>query len=208
MPTEPTILQAEYTVVASRVMVSAQGERAKITLWDYAVEADGTYWLWPAAGTDEPGAMVHCGDDVRAGRPRSEGYGGACLTFPTRDGPVVLQGPWHSNTDALFERTGVDLRDKHKTWGVIGLNRRHDRAYNTVVVGVVHLDPPGGVVGRYDRIKTLAQQLADQFDRPMMCHMRSAGGGSEGFETPTGWDQQRIKAFFQPPAVGATRGGL
>ncbi len=43
-----------------------------------------------------------------------EGFGGRTLEFTLEDGTKhKVKGPWHSNTNSLFERTGIDLRSKN-----------------------------------------------------------------------------------------------
>ena len=60
-------------------------------------------WIVPHSGN--PNAIfVH--------DPQNEdGFGGALVTFTLVDGREVrFRGPWHSNPDSLYERTGIDLR--------------------------------------------------------------------------------------------------
>src|ERR1700749_4176133 len=135
-------------VTGRETMVSAVGQQSAVEMWDYAKEEEGvTYWFWPSVH-DEAGAMVHVGSIMAA--TRSDGYGGRTLDFPTKDGIIKIQGPWHSNTDSLYERTGVDLRDKHCTWGAISLKRGME-GNDSVLLDVVYVDADGGVVGTFDR---------------------------------------------------------
>ncbi len=203
-PTTDTIRrQSVLGIIAERIdvsepyrMVSALGEQASVELWNYTIDAEGTHWFWPASHP-EPGAMVHCGSPVFAGK-RSDGFGGATLTFNTADGPIPIQGPWHSNTNALFERTGVDLRDKHLTYGVIGTGRESTPTHNTVITGVVHADPKEGVLGTFDRIKEKAQQLANEHEQPFYYYSKSRGGSSCGPVYPSKWTPTQIRQFHHP----------
>lgn len=174
-------------------MVSGQGQQVFVEMWDYIIDNEQMYWFWPTLH-DEPGAMVHCGSII-AGH-RSEGYGGSMLKFPTKDGVISIQGPWHSNTDALFEKTGIDLRDKHRTVGAIALARAYE-GNETVFMNVVYLDPDEGVIGTFDRIGALAQQMSDANDTPLYCYRRSAGGSSNGPVYPTGWSSERKREFHR-----------
>jgi hypothetical protein len=178
---EPQIIRKEVNIY-ERGMVSGVGQQQDILLWDYVQESDGTYWLWPAEHL-EPGSMVHCGDVVRAGRKRSEGYGGRTMQFPTKDGVVELQGPWHSNTDALYERTGVDLRNKHWTWGVVGLERDYS-GRQEIYRDILYEDPPTGLVGDFDRVEHIAQHLANELGITVYCYRQSRGGSSSGSVHP------------------------
>lgn len=176
-------------------MISGRAEQASVKLWNYTKDADGVYWFWPAEHP-EPGAMVHCGSPIIAGR-KSDGYGGAIMAFRTADGNINIQGPWHSNTDALFERTGVDLRDKHLTYGVVGTGRDTTTDFHTVITGVVHADPKDGVLGTFERINVIAQELADREDRPFYYYRKSHGGSSCGPVYPTGWTDEQKRNYHQ-----------
>ena len=187
-----TIIADQIDVSQPYRMISGQAEQASVELWNYVIDPEGTHWFWPAKHA-EPGAMVHCGSPVIAGK-RSNGYGGATLKFNTPDGVIPIQGPWHSNTDALFEKTGIDLRDKHLTYGVIGTGREHPN-HRTVITGVVHADPEGGVLGHFDRITAKAQELADEHQQPFYYYTRSRGGSSCGPIYPTGWTHEQRNAF-------------
>lgn len=176
-------------------MVSGVGQQSAVQMWDYVKEKDGvTYWFWPSVH-DEAGAMVHVGS-IMVGI-RSEGYGGRTLDFPTKGGVVKIQGPWHSNTDALYERTGVDLRDKHRTTGVVAL-KRGTEGYETTLLDVVYVDPDGGVVGKFNRIQELAQQMSDESDKVLFYYRRSLGGSSCGPVYPSQWDDQKKREYFYP----------
>lgn len=178
-------------------MVSGLGQQASIPLWDYVLEADAedsVYWFWPSQH-DEPGAMVHVGG-IYAGK-RSDGYGGRTLDFPTKDGVIKIQGPWHSNTDALYERTGVDLRDKHRTIGVIAL-RRGMEGNDSVLLDVVYADPDGGLVGTFDRIRDLAEKMATEANTVLFYYRKSSSGSSCGPVYPTGWTENQKRDYFNP----------
>lgn len=187
------IVAREYRLEDHYRMISAIGEQQQITLWDYTTDKKGTYWLWPVEHKEQ-GSMVHCGD-IRAGQ-RSEGYGGRVMNFPTKDGVIKIQGPWHSNSDALFEATGIDLRDKHLTWGLIALKRESERN-SYVFKDVLHLDPDGGVLGRFERIDELAQKFANSLDKPVAYYMRSHGGSSCGYKYPDGWNKDEINNYWK-----------
>ena len=186
------LIQDRIDVTEPYRMISARAEQAAVKLWNYVIDADGTHWFWPH-DHPEPGAMVHCGSPVMAGK-RSDGYGGATLNFSTPDGVIPIQGPWHTNTNALFEKTGVDLRDRHLTYGVVGTGREYENN-RTIITGLVHADPPEGVLGRFERIETLAQELADRECRPFYYFRRSRGGSSCGLVYPTGWTCEQNDAF-------------
>jgi len=115
------------------------------------------------------------------------------MRFPTKDGDILIQGPWHSNTDALYKATGKDLRDKHLTWGVISKGRKYLSDHRTVMVDVLHIDPTWGVVGMFERIDNLAQAFADERDEVVYYYCQSHGGSSCGPVYPTGKSPHKLK---------------
>jgi len=78
----------------------------------------------------------HCPSDTK-----SDGFGGATLTFPlVGGGEYVAKGPWHGNSDSLFRDTGVDVRDKCLTFVVLA--KGCDWTYGrTIMRDVVYRDP-------------------------------------------------------------------
>jgi hypothetical protein len=157
-------------------MISAHGEQAAIELWE-TVERDGTRWFWPADHST-PGEHVH----VYA--CPSDGYGGAVLRFRCKDATYECKGPFHSNTDALFAATGVDLRDKHRTWGVVA-QRREWEGLDEILHSILHEDPPEGVIGTFNRVDEIAQKLADERREVLAVYSQSRGGSSSGWAYPT-----------------------
>ena len=150
-------------------------------------DRSGNIWLWPV-NSDSPAEQVHV---HRPADTRSEGYGGATLHFLLEDGTTyAAKGPWHSNADAMFMATGIDLRNTHWTFGCIALDRTV-RSYTTtclaytVMLNVVYLDKEP-VLGNFNRIKNLAQDWADAFSHPVMYYSQSRGGSSNGPVYPTG----------------------
>jgi hypothetical protein len=113
--------------------------------------------------------------------PRSEGFYGRTIEFlldtdrhPEAVHPAV--GPWHSNADALFDRTGIDLRDRHRTYGAIALEKTMT-TYETRLHGILHLDS-AVTVGRFSRLEDLAHDWQRRLGRPVTVYRESAGGSS------------------------------
>jgi len=91
-----------------------------------------------------------------------------------------LRGPWHTNSDALYENTGVDLRDKHLTFVVIGKGRkthRTRRGWVDKITEVLYQDDKP-IVGEFDRGKKLAQSMVNKLKQTVYCYTRSQGGSS------------------------------
>lgn len=108
----------------------------------------------------EPGAM--------------RGFGGRQLIFALEQGGVYsADGPWHSNGNALFKDTGLDIRDLHMT-----------RVVLTAQDGTViyHEDEP--LLGPFDRGEQLARALARVRREPVQVYSSNAGGSSTKWIKP------------------------
>lgn len=119
----------------------------------------------------------------------SDGFAGRTLSFKLVDGCTLkLTGPWHSNADALFTDTGVDVRDKYLTQGIVALDRQYeDNDYHKPYIysDVIHYDK-SPVIGCFNRIETLAQEFANSTDKIVFYAFISSGGGSSGSLKPSG----------------------
>jgi len=174
------VLGGEFVSNRPYQMISAQGEDVQ-PKYNIHIGKDKRIWL---VTTDQDPDHI-----IVQGGPGSQGYGGADLVFTLANGvdKITLHGPWHSNTDSLFKQTGIDLRAKIVTWGVIGRGRefRPANAYSSdsVITDLVYFDkePMPGV---YNRIQNLAKEMSDAEGIPLYYHMCSYGGGSTG---PVNW---------------------
>lgn len=175
---------------------------------NFAVGKSGRAWLWRPG---EP-SFVYCTDRAEwsyTGR----GFGGAHLPLRLTDAGAreyemvcdhkacggdhskfVLYGGWHSNSGALLDETGVDLTQLFVTWGCVSLAVHYNTGVSAWVpatqCGILHVDPPEGGVGDFDRIKHIAERFADEFQRPVYYYSSSTGGASAGPVLPDGWQHQ------------------
>lgn len=137
-------------------------------------------WLVP---TNNDPSLIH----VDMQNPNSDGYGGRVLRFPLEDGMVhEAKGPWNSNADALYRETGIDLRDKHKTYGIIAFGRENSDGPHWMIhdyIDVVHLDSEP-TLGEFGRIEKMAQKIANESGRRVFYQVKTAGGGSAGSKDP------------------------
>jgi len=105
----------------------------------------------------------------------SRGMAGAIIPFTTIDGKIILLfGPWHSNTDTLYARTGVDLRDQHITRGLVALKRdwtQNDFEYS----GILYLDKEG-TAGKYHRILEIGKRFAQELSETVFVFTQTNGG--------------------------------
>ncbi len=118
----------------------------------------------------------------------SKGYAGSILSFDLDTGDTYeVKGPWNSNPEALFQDTKIDLRNKHKTYGIIALKRNSPPKgsfhMNYTYEDVLYLDKQK-IEGTFNRIDDLAQKFADKLDTRVFYQVVTAGGGCAGSQTP------------------------
>ena len=155
-------------------MISGQGEAVKNEYLTFTDKNNRT-WLY----TDAPNA----GENIYVSNPdnkRGEGFGGATLEMPLKNGGTFsLRGGWHSNSDSLFAHTGIDLREKHYTYVVIGKGRSYTDRGETVIEDVLyHDDEP--TIGAFNRGDVLAKQIASELQCEVFLYSGNRGGSSCG----------------------------
>lgn len=105
------------------------------------------------------------------------------------------QGPWSSNTDALFKDTGYDIRNRIRTWGCLSLAR--DWATNSsnqaIMKNLIYFDPEPQY-GTYSRIVDMAKAKAKELRRPIYFYMTSYGGSSSGVEGYNEYSQNNLRS--------------
>lgn len=182
------VLGGEFVSSRPYTQIAAQSEDVQ-PRYNIHIGKDKRIWL---VTTDQDPDHI-----IVQGGPGSQGYGGADLVFTLANGvdKITLHGPWHSNPYSLFEQTGIDLRTKIISWGVIGrgLQFRAANSYSSdsVITDLVYFDkaPTQGV---YDRIQNLAKEMSDAEGIPLYYHMRTYGGSSTG---PVNW---KLKGTTKP----------
>ena len=119
----------------------------------------------------------------------SNGMGGSTFAFKLANGDVdTIQGPWNTNTDALFKHTGVDLRDKHMMRYIISNNPivgdrcMYAREYTTDDM-IEMVDDPEPMNFYYP--KERAKYWADKLNKSVYLYWGSLGGSSNGMIKPS-----------------------
>jgi hypothetical protein len=108
-----------------------------------------------------------------------EGFGGATLKMPLVDGSIFeLHGGWHSNSDALFADTGIDVRDKYRTFVVLAMDKEYVKGTDSQYrfKDVVYRDA-APVIGRFNRYK----ELINQYPEARVYYSSSHGGNLSGW---------------------------
>lgn len=173
----PVILAGPIEFSIYQPMHSASGEAAQYR-YRLATGKDGRRWVY----ADAPNAADQVWVD---GGPRSEGSGGRTLTFELADGgAVALQGPWKTSADGLFTATGVDIRDRYTTRGIVALERERGRVYGPDIYReIIHYDE-GPLVGTFDRVRDIARAAANVHGVRVSVGVISQGGGFGGWADP------------------------
>jgi len=134
----------------------------------------GRIWLY--AIQDNPADNIYV-----SGGKNSDGFGGRTLSFTLEDGTIEeLKAPWHTNSDDLYSNTGVDLRDKHLTFVVVGKGRKTYRTrqgWVDKIIEVLYQDEKP-TIGEFDRGEKLAQPIANKLKQTIYCYSQSQGGSS------------------------------
>lgn len=152
-------------------MISGQHE-AQVRRYHKHVTPTGRVWL--VADQEAAAENVYVHDPSERG-DKWRGFGGATLTFPLIDGTeYVAKAPWHSNADALFAETGVDLRDKHFTFVVLAMSCEWIEARTTFVDVVYQDEKP--ILGSFNRYKDLIKQ----YPQAQFYYSESSGGSCSG----------------------------
>lgn len=126
------------------------------------------------------GDIPNCASQIYVkGCKDSNGFNGQTLKFELVDGTILeWKGPWHSNSDSFFRDTGVDIRDKHYTFGCVAVGRKYE-GWEVVFRGILHIDKEP-TLGTYNRIETLANNYTTELGIPLYYYSRSEGGSTSG----------------------------
>jgi hypothetical protein len=129
--------------------------------------------------------------------PHSKGYGGRMLTFPLEDGTTYeAKGPWHTNPHALLDDTGVDIRDRHRTYGCVALDMKYGKHGEGVYTKLIHVDREP-ILGTFDRLENMARAEADKRGHPIAVCSISSGGSQQGWEYPGETDPREWKQWHK-----------
>lgn len=165
-------------------MTSGQGE-AVARRYHKHLSKDGKVTYLVPDGQDNAGDNIYCSNPDNA---PGNGFGGALLHMAlVGGGEFILNGGWHTNSDDLFKATGVDIRNKHWSFTVIGKEIEWNYWKSDVIKDVLYIDPPGGVIdfvpyGDHPKAKELANQLQDK----VYCHVETNGGSHSSYIFPDG----------------------
>jgi len=141
------------------------------------VGKSGKTWLVPAV-TRYPNRGDHLYVTSYADpNEKGTGFGGAVLFMPMMDGTEFeLKGGWHSRSVDLLNDTGIDTMNQHLTYGAVGLHHTGDMW----IYGLLYADTTPKI-GRFDRIQTIAKQIATERGERVRYGVLSLGGSVSGW---------------------------
>lgn len=169
------IILKEYRVL-SRGMVCGRSE-AEQRKYNLRIGKSGKRWLIADQINEADNIYVE-------GNKNSDGFGGRTLDFTLVSGEIIsLKGPWHSNSDSLYLDTEYDCRDKHYTCGVVALNRESDWRKGDKYIDILYKDE-GYTLGEFNRIKKIAQKIANKINKGVYYYSQSMGGSISSFIEP------------------------
>jgi len=128
---------------------------AEIRRYKKYVDKQGGVWLVSNQEAAAENVYFHNPKDLN-----SDGFAGRTLTFILEDdSEYKAKGPWHTNADALFAATGVDIRNTHFTFVVLAKERfsTNDGRYRTALRGIIYKDEKP-ILGSFNRYKDLIKQ--------------------------------------------------
>lgn len=194
-------------VIGEYKQISASGE---VAAWKFHMVKgkSGKRWLYSAVDQDVA-SFVYV-----EGGPGSKGFGGRELRFElVEGGEVLLTGPWHSNADAMFQDTGVDVRDKMfsfcviaKRRGRIGFTRETafgPREFTRETLEDVLYWDEAPVLATFERpeIKEMAERFADELGHSVYLYKETRGGSSNGSVDPINPATGKRFPYVAPPEV-------
>ena len=178
-----TINEFEFSIHGPMKCGSYEAEKR---IYKLLIGKSGKRWLVSVQTNEADNIYVE-------GNKNSDGFGGRTLNFELENGEKLdLKGPWHSNSTALFEDTGYDIRNKHLTFGVIALDRKYI-SYNKpdIYIDVLYKDEDF-VVGEFERIEKMAQEFSNKLNKKVAYGVKSWGGGSSGWKQPIALENDSV----------------
>lgn len=159
-------------IIKRQEMICGSHE-AEVRKYYPTIDEEGAVWLI----ADQPNMadnIYYCNF-----ASESQGFAGRTLHFNLVDGEEIdLPAPWHTNSQALKHRCGIDITDLHLTYVVIAKNRALDKNLNTVYGDVVYEDKEP-TLGYFKRGEHIAKELANKLNTVLYCYSESAGGSSD-----------------------------
>jgi len=159
-------------------MFSGQGEAVERKYRKYIGKSGNTWLVADQENAAENVYVTNNPQNTTSSSQGFEGFGVATLSMPLVDGTTfLLHGGWHSNADALFADTGVDVRNQTYTFVVLSKERvtMDDGSYRTIMRDVVYKDEKP-TLGSYYRYR----EIVKRYPEANYVYSSSRGGSSCG----------------------------
>lgn len=144
---------------------------------------------WLVSLIPEAASKLYVTNNVEntTGKGGGYGFGGASISFTIDDGSEFeAHGPWHSNAEALFDDTGLDIRHLHLTRVTVCEKREFvEGSFKSVPAGEIYYQEEVPAMGTFHRGQGIAQAIADLYGKPVMLLSESSGGSSFGPVKPS-----------------------
>lgn len=142
---------------------------------------------WYVGECENPADHIFVGGDKD-----SQGFEGRTLKFKDVDDTIhEVQGPRRSNSAALLAYTGIDVTEMYLTFGVIGFDVEYGTGggMHPVTIKDVQYKDEHWTLGFFDRVRDIAQQIANEKNRVVYCFNKSKSGSSCGPVKPEKVDE-------------------
>lgn len=162
-------MEKRFNISQGMICGSAEAEKRTYKLLK---GKSGKKWLIACQANEADNIYVE-------GEKDSDGFGGRVLNFLLKNGKTIsLKGPWHSNSDSLFNDTGYDVRNKCFTQGIIALKIKESDYYKGTLYSDILFEDQKATLGKYNRIENKAQEFANKLNKKIHYAVISKGGGS------------------------------
>ncbi len=162
-------MKSGISEVYNRIFKKVQGKSGKT--WFIAIQknpADNIYVFNP----NDKGKVMR-------------GFGGRKMRFKLEDGTIEeVDAPWHSNSDALFDDTGIDVKNMHLTKVVLCLGGvEYQGGHSWKMRNVIYKENEHKL-GSFNRGEELAQEYANKLGKRVYYWIESMGGARGHFKDP------------------------
>jgi hypothetical protein len=173
----------EY-IVKQQLMICGSSE-AQNRKYHMIVQGNET-WLY----ADQPNAADNVYYHNKISKNK-DGFAGRTLSFTLVDGTIIkLLSPWHTNAEALYNKTGKDIRNT-LLQKVVVANSLEYREFKSkyglvklpVLKGIFHIDEKP-VLGNFNRGHNIAKGIANSIGKTVRLYIQTTTGSILGFEKP------------------------
>jgi hypothetical protein len=173
----------EYKI-ERKPMISGQGEAVEHKYYKYTGKSGNIWLVSDQLNNADQILVTNNPENTTNPNQGFEGFGGAVMKIPLVGGGIFeLHGGWHTNSDAFYQDTGIDIRNRHYTRVIVAKNRRWEHGQE-IYIDVLYYEDEYRL-GHFDRNKKIAQDIANELGQTVVCYSESTGGSSSGGVKPS-----------------------